>query len=86
MAALFHSGADAVHQLFPFIGGTGHRHAPEHRLRAALTHKKTTHIAEPLGDGLPRRNDRGVIERGVFVVDLHIRELLLRSLLRSHPQ
>ena len=51
-------------------------HDAQHRLRAALAHEDASLVAEPLGDGLLRRNDRGVIERGVFVIDLHIRKLL----------
>ena len=51
-------------------------HDAQHRLRTALAHEDASLIAEPLGNGLLRRNDRGVIERGVLVVDLHIRELL----------
>ena len=51
-------------------------HDAQHRLRTALAHEDAALVAEPLGDGLLRRNDRGVIERGVLVVDLHVRELL----------
>ena len=60
-------------------------HDAQYRLGAALAHEDSALVAEALSHRLLRRNDRGVIERGVLIVDLHIRELLLRSLLRSHP-
>ena len=43
-------------------------HDAQHRLRTALAHEDASLVAEPLGNGLLCRNDRGVIERGVLVV------------------
>ena len=72
MSALLH-GVDHRRNIFLTQRVRGRLdHDAQHRLRAALAHEDAPLVAEPLGDGLLRRNDRGVIERGVFVIDLHM--------------
>ena len=51
-------------------------HDAQHRLGAALAQEDAALIAEALSHRLHRRNDGGVTERGVLIVDLHVRELL----------
>ena len=76
MSALLHD-IDHIRNVFLTQRVRGRlNHDAQHRLRAALAHEDASLVAEPLGDGLLRRNDRRVMERGVFVIDLHIRKLL----------
>ena len=68
MSALFHSGDDAVHLLFTFLGGTGLRHDPEHRLRAALPQQHPAGIAQLGGARVHGGLHGGVRQREILIV------------------